>query len=728
MPEPLPEPLPEPSSSGLNVNEILFILFKHKWKIILSSLAGFAAAAAIYYLSPRVYESQAKILVRYVVDSSVMDPRASSATEMNDSIISTEIEILTSRDLADEVAKAVVSGKLLPEEKSKLTPSDLAHSINAGLSVIASKGSKVIYVSYKNTDPAIVTPVLKELIAKYLEMHLDVHRSSGGAQYLEVQMGPIKSRLESTEKQLKEKKDAAGIVSLSESMASLSARMAKGQEELTSAQGWQVGQRAHLQDMEKSITGTVGNTSETTAVPPVKSQDARRYRELVVHLNDLRKVQMDLLTKYNPEARVVKVNEAQINELENQRGVLEEKYPSLAATAPAAVAGSPQSPQPDMITERARLAAIDARIEALKAQNEETHQAFVQFSDVAAQIAQLERSKQTDEENLKNFELSLQRARIDENLKPERMPNINMIQKPSPASLAAGKLMKIVMGLAGGGLALGLALAGIQEILLDRSIKRPLELETRLNIPLLLSIPDSGTNGHRRPRLKNSANGSAKVGTEIEALEMPPWERNHFIRPYSEALRDRLVLHFELKKMTHKPKLIAVTGCSGGEGSSTIAAGLAASLSETGDGKVLLVDMNVDAEIHPFFEGKPSCLLSEAIQNGTSISSAAENLYLATAPPGAGTSRVIPKRIYDLFPLFKAADFDYVIFDMPPITESSVTIALSGFMDKVVLVVEAEKSNRDVVMRAHRELVAARADVAAIVNKTISHAPKWIEG
>ena len=169
--------------------------------------------------------------------------------------------------------------------------------------------------------------------------------------------------------------------------------------------------------------------------------------------------------------------------------------------------------------------------------------------------------------------------------------------------------------------------------------------------------------------------------------------KESFHPTYSEALRDRLVLHFELKKMTHKPKLIAVTGCSGGEGSSTIAAGLAASLSETGDGKVLLVDMNVDAEIHPFFEGKPSCLLSEAIQNGTSISSAAENLYLATAPPGAGTSRVIPKRIYDLFPLFKAADFDYVIFDMPPITESSVTIALSGFMDKVVLVVEIGRAH-----------------------------------
>ena len=93
-----------------------------------------------------------------------------------------------------------------------------------------------------------------------------------------------------------------------------------------------------------------------------------------------------------------------------------------------------------------------------------------------------------------------------------------------------------------------------------------------------------------------------------------PWESDHFIRPYSEAIRDRLVLYFELNRMNHKPKLVAVTGCSEGAGASTLAGGLAAALSETGDGKVLLVDMNVGRpEIHPFFRGAPACSLTEAL-------------------------------------------------------------------------------------------------------------------
>ena len=50
-------------------------------------------------------------------------------------------------------------------------------------------------------------------------------------------------------------------------------------------------------------------------------------------------------------------------------------------------------------------------------------------------------------------------------------------------------------------------------------------------------------------------------------------------------------------------------------GTSTLAAGLAASLSETNDGKVLLVDVNLGPEeVHPFFKGKPAYPLNAALK------------------------------------------------------------------------------------------------------------------
>src|ERR1700733_2042844 len=67
------EPAPEPRSSGFGVNDILFMLFRHKWKIALCSLGGILAAGAIFFILPFKYESQAKLLVRYVVDRSAID-------------------------------------------------------------------------------------------------------------------------------------------------------------------------------------------------------------------------------------------------------------------------------------------------------------------------------------------------------------------------------------------------------------------------------------------------------------------------------------------------------------------------------------------------------------------------------------------------------------------------------------------------------------------------------
>ena len=60
--------------SGIHLSDILFALFKRKWTIILCALVGIIAAAAFYFFDPPVYESQAKLLVRYVLERSAVDP------------------------------------------------------------------------------------------------------------------------------------------------------------------------------------------------------------------------------------------------------------------------------------------------------------------------------------------------------------------------------------------------------------------------------------------------------------------------------------------------------------------------------------------------------------------------------------------------------------------------------------------------------------------------------
>jgi len=202
------------------------------------------------------------------------------------------------------------------------------------------------------------------------------------------------------------------------------------------------------------------------------------------------------------------------------------------------------------------------------------------------------------------------------------------------------------------------------------------------------------------------------------------------MRPYCDAIRDRLGLYFELNHLTHKPKLVGVASFSEAAGASTLAAGLAASLSETDEGKVLLVDVNLGPEeVHPFFKGKPAYSLNAALKPQTEIASASENLYLATVgrSNAGGLAQLGLKKFFDMMPNMKASDFDYIIFDMPPLDQTSPTWGMAAFMDKLLLVVEAEKDNRDVIKRGHRKLVAERDNVAVVVNKTRSYVPKSLD-
>jgi Mrp family chromosome partitioning ATPase len=243
----------------------------------------------------------------------------------------------------------------------------------------------------------------------------------------------------------------------------------------------------------------------------------------------------------------------------------------------------------------------------------------------------------------------------------------------------------------------------------------------------MLSIP------YANGRFALPRNGSKNPGaltTERRNPKLAPWESGHFIRPYCDAIRDRLGLYFELNHLTHKPKLVGVTGFAEEAGASTLAAGLAASLSETNDGKVLLVDVNLGPEnVHPFFKGKPAYPLNKALKPSDSIASAVDNLYLATvgSPNNGGPAQLGLKKFFDMMPNMKASDFDYIIFDMPPLDQTSPTWGMAAFMDKLLVVVEAEKNNRDVIKRSYGKLTAERNNVAVVVNKARSYIPKWLD-
>ena len=351
-----------------------------------------------------------------------------------------------------------------------------------------------------------------------------------------------------------------------------------------------------------------------------------------------------------------------------------------------------------------------------------------QISQLAPQFQDLERQRQLQESNYKYFEATLEKARVDEALDPSKIPNISAVQRPSPPALVTKTRNRIMLGLAVGGLAASVFFSLLKELVLSGKIRRGVELEKVIGVSPMLSVPF-----HLTAKAKFPVKTNGKVDVVLAKVtsqdNRAPWDTNHFIRPYSEALRDRLGLYFELHNLTHKPKLVGVAGFSGGAGTSTIAAGLAATLSETNDGKVLLVDVCLGPEhVHPFFKGKPAYSLNAALKPNGEIDSAAENLYLAkVGSSNAGPAQLGLKKFFEMMPNLKASDFDYIIFDMPSLHQTSPTWGMAAFMDKLLVIVEAEKNSRDAVKRNFRKLTAERDNVAVVVNKTRSYGQRALE-
>ena len=759
----MPEIAHQPSA--LSVSGILRALFKHKRKILILTLIGLLGAAAVFFFYPPAYASQAKLLVRYVIERSGVDPSIDTATtgggsrnaQMSETVISSEAEILSSWDLAVQTADAIGPKKVLPGA-SNPSLGDAAAKISRGLKVELRKGSNILFVTYTDRSPELAPLILNELITHYFIRHLEVHRSAGAFDFVTQQTDQVRAQLNQTEDALRPLREKLGIISLATGTAALDAELAKTQDELNDAEAQLAEQKARVQEMGVADTRTkpsaspsnasqinakpaVGNTAaqapaavsadQPASAAPANNSDILEYQALLGRLEQLHKTEGLLRSKYTDANAVVQSNQRQIQELEKKRRDLETAHPALPDTVRSLGHGSGGNQELNPSLEKARLAGFEGKVAALKQRLHDVQEKINQLSDLRPQIAELERKKELEEANYKYFQATLEKARIDEALDPSKMPNISAVQKASPPALDTTFRNKLMGGLAGGGLGLGVAIALLLELVLNRTVKAPSELENQLGIPLLLSIPYRNGNG-AGPALPAAAGESDVLALpqSSNGLQIAPWDTNHFVRPYAEAIRDRLNLYFERHQMTHKPKLIGVTGLSAGAGTSTLAAGLAAALSEVGDGKVLLVDVKLGpGEVHPFFQGRPALSLPAVLEANGTAESAAENLYLATVgSSSAGLAQLGLKKFFEMMPNLKASDFDYIIFDMPPLTQTSPTLGMSGFMDKMLMVVEAEGTSRDMVKRSYRHLVVERKNVSVVFNKARSYTPRWLDG
>ena len=731
---------------GITPADALRAIFRFKWLIAFCFLVGIVAGGAIYVTQKPAYRSTAKLVVRYVTErrdmvgiGEVEQIRAPDAR--GDNIINTEMEILSSWDLAVKVAEAIGPARILAHSDVGTNGASLhraARVVAKGIKMDIPRNSNIIIVSYDHPDPGLAPLVLRGLLDQYRAKHFDIHRAVGNSEFLDKQTVEMAARLRQTEEELRNLRNQANLIAFDDTRRFLAEQLNQIRKAIYEAE-------ALYAERKAAMVGTINEpvapsaTNESVAVAAPAPEEVALYKLLCDRLLLARQTELALLGTFQAENPLVIDARKQITEIEKKKTDLEEVSPGLAylsATAPMSIRNSAGErvipPQNDAVL----VAAVEARIRVLTNQLAEVMQEAKAFEEVEDRLFQLQGKKQREEANYRNFATRLEQARIDSALDSSRMSNIVEAQAPSPPVQDSSVRMKNAIMVLAGGLGLGFALALLLELLVDQSVRKPAELEKKFHLPVFLSIPAltfrNSLRGGPQKLLSwagsgNDKNVGSKSLSEPQSANYSLWEAPPELRPFCEALRDRLALHFE--NVTRRPKVVGLSGCAPGSGTTTLAAGLAAALSETGDGNVLLVDLNLDrGTAHPFYCGKPLCGLADTLEQAKRSEALVQNnLFLATGTESNGSVHpVFSKKVVDLMPRMRASDFDYIIFDLPPISATSITFRLAGHMDLMLMVIESAKTQRHMVKEAMSLLGHAKAKVGAILNKHRSAVPLWL--
>ena len=729
------------SAPAFKLDDIYYILFRHKWKIVICAVLGLGGAAAFYKLNPPPYQSDAKLFIRFVISEGRAEPGDNNSVTMSTdgrgaTVINSELQIFSSRDLAEIAARSIGPEKILAGISDGKTASEAAYIIRAGLSATVARNSSTIEASFLHPNAEVAQAVLKEYVAAYLKRHQEIHRAAGMVgDFLAQETDQLRARLTQTEEQLRAVNAKAGVVSLEDSKKSIADQMNRIRDAVFTAQADLAARMSVYEQMNKLLNPAATPEAQEAAAP-VPPQQIEAFRKLVTQLGQLRSRESELLNYFKEGSTRVQEVRTQITEVEAQRQQLIAEHPGLGRVAPDTVAAATNRPGGyDPVAEAAQITALQARIKALNAQMEQVRTEAANLDQLEVSILELRRRKELEEANYRRYAASLEQSRIKEAMGDGKVSNISIVQAPTPPFQNWQPVRKMTGAIAAGGLALGLAWALLIEFLLDHSVRRPGEVERTLRAPLFISIPRLKLNKPKKGSLKalpvpSSSSSRPPHGSETDAK--PAAGDNGMslataeMEPFHQTLRDRLISYFESINLRHKPKLIAVTGLGRGSGVTTTASGLARSLSETGEGNVLLVDMTQGQGSAQHFQRGSQIGLDQLLDTRNSAF-VRDNLYVVSENSGGERlAKGLPQRFNQLVPKLKASDFDYIIFDMPPVSQISITPRLAQFMDMTLLVVESEKTDKHIAERATELLAQSKTNVGVVLNKNKHYIPKGL--
>jgi len=466
------------------MRELAAVVFSMKKTILAALLIPPIIAAALVFVLPPVYRAEVQLLIktgREFLPMSLGDAAISAPTSTKQEDINSEIELLNSRALAEEVINTIGLKNLFPSLVDNPpwfgTVMDTAiKTLQHRLDVAPVKLSNIINVTYDSDDPTEASRVLDTFVRVYLTKHAQVYASGRKQGYEEVigrEMAEM-TRLEQEKGRIKLENQ---IYDIAPQRAALIQQRVDAQSRLLEAVDRQstLEQRiAALSHAQATVPATVKTTETDHSFQMDHARDA---------LTDLRQTEAALAARYAPDNPELVRIRAQIAALQSHSRGLGEGV--RVTTAPAQLA---QQVEQELVMDRVEMAPLETEIARYKSLIDEYGRELDRLEKADTQL-RLNQSQIDDlQSNITLLRMRLDQARTEDNLDRSRILSVvQMAPALTPDKPAFPRpIIFVAVGLVFGILAAVGTI--VLAIMTRRTFYTAIGLERQLGIPVLASV------------------------------------------------------------------------------------------------------------------------------------------------------------------------------------------------------------------------------------------------
>ncbi|MCU0551577.1 MAG: polysaccharide biosynthesis tyrosine autokinase [Leptolyngbya sp. Prado105] len=545
------------------------------------------------------------------------------------------------------------------------------------LKVEAVPTTDILNLKYSDDDAEMAANVVNQIMKAYIDSNLKTNQEEANkaGRFIESQLPRAEAELQKASEELQVFRTQNQIVDLERESAASINSIATLQDQLNQARS----QLADVSRQEQVVRDQLG-LEIGQAIDLASLSQSSGVQEA---LSQLQQVQTRLVTEQarfkntTPQMQTLLQQERDLNALLQSR--VSEAVGASVQVAPGAlqVGDIKRKLAESLATLQSQKLGLEGRVSTLAGLQSSFRNRMAVTPALVKQQDELQRKQDLARTAYENLTARLQEIQVARN---QQVGNARVLQNALVPTQPTGR-MRLILLAAGSmvGLLLGVAAAFFRDMI-DKSLKTVKEAEAQYGYTLLGLVPKFETSD--TPTIVSPS--ADDISPRVIAMTSP--------RSMIHEAYQMLQANLKFMSLDKKVKTIVISSAVPREGKSEVAANLAATMAQSGR-RVLLVDADMrNPSQHHLWGIVNSVGLSNVVVDQSELRHAVKpitsNLSILTAgvmPPNP--LAILDSEAMTTFLETIAKDYDYVLFDTPPLAGTADAAVLGKMADGVLIAV-----------------------------------------